>query len=201
MSANLVHTEAFIREEQKLNIIRTDFITENALLYLLENYYSFYAIRPVNKKEEDTFNKFKNVLISFRNKIDPLKNICEAIFNNGITESTVNCYLLGVANELFSEGITWSRIVGYFIFAGELAIICIKFQVSKSIVNAICKSFSMIVKEKLETWIEDHDGWEGILSLEVAERSDLTKQSWTKVILNVIIRVVGVSRHILNSIL
>lgn len=167
MAPNLLFKAAFVRGElenfdkrpyTKNDIVRTDFILENAFAYLLENHYKFDAISAMNKKENDVWDHMKETLDAFRDSYaSPVKNLCAEI--DIINEDTVGSILLGVSNELFSEGITWSRIIALFVFVGELTIMCISKKLPKSIVDVMFECFSRLVKEKLESWIEDHDGW------------------------------------------
>lgn len=167
MAPNLLFKAAFVRGElddfekrhyTKNDIIRTDFILENVFSYLLGDNYNFDAISAMNKKEKEIFNGMKETLNAFRDSYaGPVKSLCAEI--DVITEDTVGSILLGVSNELFSEGITWSRIIAFFVFVGELTIMCIYKNLPKSIVDVMYECFSRLVKEKLESWIEDHDGW------------------------------------------
>lgn len=192
MASNSLFKAAFMSEEldnfenryyTKENIIRTDFILENVFSYLVCNHYEFDAISRMNKKEKETFEKLKETINAFRESyIDPIEKWCEEI--DVINEDDVGSILLTVSNELFSEGITWSRIIAFFIFVGELTITCIKKKLPKLIADVIYESFSRLVKERLESWIEDHDGWEGINSLSISiQKENVLKTSdpsWIK---------------------
>lgn len=140
------------------DIVRTDFILENVFSYLVRDIYNFTAISPMNKKEKDVFEGMKETLNAFKDDYAySVKSLCAEI--GLITEDNVGSILLGVSNEVFSEGITWSRIIAFFVFVGELTIMCIYKKLPKSIVDVMYECFSRLVKEKLESWIEDHDGW------------------------------------------
>lgn len=164
------------RHYAKENIIRTDFILENTFSYLVCNHYKFDAISNMNKREKDIFENIKKTLHAFRESY-PIKNMCEEI--DVINEDTVDSILLDVSNELFSEGITWSRIIAFFVFVGELTITCIEKKLLNSIVDVMYECFSRLVKEKLESWIENHDGWEGLsISIQTENEFKTSNPSW-----------------------
>lgn len=57
------------------------------------------------------------------------------------------------------------------------------------------ESFSRLVKVKLESWIDDHDGWEGLISLSVVTQPEhllrISKPSWAKSVLNATNRLIS----------
>lgn len=75
-----------------------------------------------------------------------------------VHEETMKCTIEGVANELFSDGIKWARIVAFFVFGSELAIHCKKRNWNE-LINIIAVSLSSYISEKLLPWINDHGGW------------------------------------------
>lgn len=194
MSSNLSFKAAIVRKgledmEKKYytkeDIIRTDFILENVFSVLVRDYYNFDAISWMNKKEKDVLEKIVEILNVFRDKFaDPIKSLCREIVV--INEDTVSPILLKVSYEVFAEGISWSRIIAFFAFVGELTITCIERKIPKSNVDVIYEIFSRLVKEKIESWIEDHDGWEGIKSVSVVTTSKekLSTPSWSKHLLH-----------------
>lgn len=175
----------------KRYIIRTDFILENVFSHLVQKYYQFDAISPMNEKEKHLFEKLKEIINAFRDHYTgPVKNLCAEI--DVICENTVGSIILGVANELFSEGITWSKILAFFVFIGELTVMCIVKKLPKSIVDVLYECFSRLVKEKLESWIEDHNGWEGIKSLSVVTKQKHSlKTSWKKNLFHIACQVIN----------
>lgn len=181
MASNLLFKAMFVRGElddfekryyTKEDIIKTDCILENVFSYLLRDHYNFNTICKMYKKEKHVFETIKETLNFFRNKYgDLVKILCSEM--DDIDEDTVDSVLLGVAHALFSEGITWSRIIAFFHFVGELTITCIIRKLPNSLVDVIYECFSKCVKVKLESWIEDHDGWEGVSSLSVSIQEHL----------------------------
>lgn len=79
-----------------------------------------------------------------------------------VSEETMKLTIEGVANELFSDGIKWARIVAFFVFGSELAIHCKK-RNWPELINTIALSLSTYISEKLLPWINDHGGWEGLI--------------------------------------
>jgi hypothetical protein len=132
------------------------------------------------------------------NYADTVKSLCTEI---EVNEDTVNSVILGVANELFCEGITWSRIIALFVFVGELTKLCLLNNLPVHIVDVVYECFSRLVKEKLECWVHDHDGWEGISSLSIAQpenSSKLSNPGWAKSLFYNTVRMIGTVAQIAN---
>lgn len=186
------------------DIVRTDFVLENVFSYLVRAHYNFTAITAVNQKERYVLEGIKETLNAFKEGYEhSVKSLCTKLDISIITEDYVGSILFGVSNEVFAEGITWSHIITFFVFVGELAILSISQNLPESVVAAIYESFSVLVKEKLVTWIEDHNGWEGCTSLSiVAEQENLiemTNRSWAKSFFHTTIRVIGTLASVANT--
>ncbi|GFT90921.1 bcl-2-like protein 1 [Nephila pilipes] len=89
---------------------------------------------------------------------DQFQDMCDQL---DIRADTMKPTIEGVANELFGEGIKWSRIVAFFVFGSELAVHC-KDRNSFDLINIIAYSQSAYISEKLLPWINDHGGWIGV---------------------------------------
>lgn len=202
MNSKLLFKAAFVRGElddfERQSCIkkdvRIDFILENVFSYLLPNVYNFDALCSTNEKEKHLIEKIKKILNAFRDSYsDPVKILCAEL--TVINEENISSILLDVADELFSEGITWSKIIAFFAFVGELTTMCIKRKLPKSLVNVMYESFSRLVKVKLESWIDDHDGWEGLTSLSIVTQPEhllrISKPSWAKSVLNATNRLIS----------
>ncbi|GIX76114.1 apoptosis regulator BAX [Caerostris extrusa] len=141
------------------SVIRTDFILQNIFSYLLRDPDDFQPICAANVQEEKVFVEYQVIVDEFKqNYSSDLQDLCaELEFKTNKLAST----LQGVCNELFSEGITWSRLVSFFVFVGELT--C-KFQVRYAdfSIDSMYRCFYNIVTKDLYTWVQDHGGWEGI---------------------------------------
>ncbi|GFT90920.1 bcl-2-like protein 1 [Nephila pilipes] len=87
---------------------------------------------------------------------DQFQDMCDQL---DIRADTMKPTIEGVANELFGEGIKWSRIVAFFVFGSELAVHC-KDRNSFDLINIIAYSQSAYISEKLLPWINDHGGWD-----------------------------------------
>lgn len=83
--------------------------------------------------------------------------------NLDIQASTAYATFLGVANELFSEGCTWSRIVALFVFASEMALVCQR-KNENELVNEVAQWLTAYITNNLSSWIRDHDGWDGLVT-------------------------------------
>lgn len=128
---------------------------------MLENKYKFHTICAKNWIEEDTLKSFKEKLNRFKDENGyNVRNHCFQM--DPINEDTVDSIFSDVTNELFSDGITWNLIISFFCFVGELTLVVIFKKLPTSLVDIIFEYFSKFVNEKLELWIQDHGGWEGI---------------------------------------
>lgn len=146
---------------------KTDFFLKSIFSHLIFNHYNkFDPTSAINKNEKIIFEETIQILNDYKNSFQYLikKMHVEMSF---VTEDNVGSILSLMAKEIFSDCITWSRIAAFFVFIGEFTILCIEKKISSSIVDVIYKSFSKIVKEKLESWVDVHGGWEGIKSLSI----------------------------------
>ncbi|GIY17005.1 apoptosis regulator Bcl-2 [Caerostris extrusa] len=88
-----------------------------------------------------------------------------------ITAGNLKPTIEGVADELFSEGIKWARIVAFFVFGSELAVHC-RNKNCFDLINLIAYSQSTYITEKLLPWINDHGGWEGLILFKEGESTE-----------------------------
>ncbi|KAG8201614.1 hypothetical protein JTE90_012685 [Oedothorax gibbosus] len=214
MAPNLLVKAAFVRGDydsskpvpDETKTIRTDFILQNVFAHLIKNGSSFQAIPPQNYKEEKVISDIIDIVNSFRmNYLSTIQNLCSQLEFSNDTMGTV---LSGVANELFCEGITWSRIIALFVYVGELTLLCLVKNYSSDLVNVMYECFRKLVKENLSGWVEDHGGWEGIQSLcksrgesnrHLPENSLPSDKGWAKSILHGTVRMIGTIAHIANT--
>lgn len=73
---------------------------------------------------------------------------------------------------------------------------CINEKISEPIVDIMYECFARLVKEKLESWVEDNNGWIGVESLSTVLQKEtslnMSNPSWAKYLLNAtIIRFTG----------
>jgi len=210
MPPNLLIKAAFVRgglEENferrnynEKNGVRTDFILQNVFSYVLGDRYCFNAICADNDIEKKVLKELIETIKAFQiNYSDTVKGLCSEI---EVTEDTVTAVILGVANELFCEGITWSRIIALFVFVGELTLLCLSKDLPINVVDVVYACFSDLVTEKLESWVFDHNGWEGIASLSnVAQQENSSKVSnpgWAKSLFYNTVRMIGTVAQIAN---
>ncbi|GFU45563.1 apoptosis regulator BAX [Nephila pilipes] len=213
MAPNLLVKAAFVRGDYDSansvcvdeKSISTDFILQNAYSHLIKNGANFQAIRPTNYKEEQLIQDLLNIVDDF--KLSFIGSIKVLTSDLEFAPNTLGTVLQGVANELFCEGITWSRIIALFVFVGELTLQCLANDYPRSIVDVIYECFCKLVKETLINWIVEHGGWEGVRSLS-KKRDDsnpeiTTPQSsdkgWAKSIFHSTVRIFGTLALLANS--
>lgn len=151
--------------KSKNDIVRTNFLLENIFSHMLGDKHNFNVIiSAINKKENDVLEKLKKVIDSLRNQFgNLLQNLCGEL--DEISEDRIESILSDIACELFNRvtwDITWSRIMCFFVFVGELTVTCVSKKVPASLVDAIFEIFSRLVTEKIEYWVEYHGDWENI---------------------------------------
>lgn len=180
------------KQDQK-NTVRSEFIVQNIFSYMIQYQYRFNTICAKNQMEKDTLEILKGILIELNNEYgSDLRNQCLDI--HPINEDTIESILTDISNELFAEGITWIRIVTFFAFVGELTRNVIARKLSESLVNIIFMHFSIFVREKLEVWIQEHDGWENI-NIEKKVKPQL---SWFKFLLYTTLIIMGTISKVQN---
>lgn len=96
-----------------------------------------------------------------------------------LTADTIKPTVEGVANELFSEGIKWARIVAFFVFGSELALQC-KDMNEYELINILAHSISAYVTQTLLPWINNHGGWIGLIQFNEEGKSRNTNR-WPSV--------------------
>ncbi|KFM74118.1 Apoptosis regulator BAX, partial [Stegodyphus mimosarum] len=213
MAPDLLVKAAFVRgdcnnskhEFVSRNSVRTDFILQNVYSYLIKDAYAFESCPATTRKEASVLKDLKEIVDAFRsNYLFRIQNLCSEL---DVTFDTVGSVLLGVSNELFSDGITWSRIIALFIFVAELTVQCLAQSFPVTIVDITYECFSRLVKENLLVWIEDHGGWEGLRSLSKTEKGDSnqlmneqqTNGTLAKSILHGTIKVFGFFANLANQ--
>lgn len=108
---------------------------------------------------------------------DRFVEMCDKI---EINEVTLKPTIDGIANELFSEGIKWTRIVTFLVFCSELAEHC-KEHNWPNLINVIAYSLSSYISEKLLPWINDHGGWEGLITFREGDNAEQSNGRWPSV--------------------
>lgn len=174
MPLNLFVKTAFVRGSEQYGNrqydgVRTDFILQNVYSYLLSGRHRFNRIPHMNKIEEEVLKQFKEIVDAFRiDYVVTVKSLCTEL---NVSIETVGSILHGIADELFSDGITWSRIIALSVFVGELTLSCLSRGFAEFIADLVYECFSALVKEKLEPWVLDHGGWSSIGQLNLNESS------------------------------
>lgn len=179
------------------NNVRTEFLLKNIFAYMLKNNYKFDTVCAENPKEKETFKSFKETLNKFKDEYGfMIRNQCLKI--DCINEDTVDSILSQVGNEIFSEGITWNNIVAFFYFVGELSLLVISKKLPNSLVDVIFEYFSKFVNEKLEFWVQDHNGWEDILMKEEDIEKMTSKCFSFKFLMHIFVIIFGTFSHVRN---
>ncbi|GFY03209.1 apoptosis regulator BAX [Trichonephila clavipes] len=184
MAPNLLSRTAFVRADfDSTNSqcvdeksVSSDFILQNVYSHLIKDGANFRALCPANHLEEELIRHIIDVVDDFKqNFIGTIKGLLSTL---EFSEDTSGTIIQGVANELFCEGITWSRIIAFFVFVGELTLQYLANNYPPSIVDVIYECYSKFVKETLTNWISDHGGWEGVRSLSI-KRDDSNQEITT----------------------
>lgn len=183
----------------KKDTVRTHTLLENVFAYMVREKCDFYAKSTMNRKEKEIFQIYKRAL-DFVGDAYCQKVRRECTKLDVITKDSVDTLLCTIADELFSDGITWSRITAFFVFVKELTLWCIYKKVPTSIVDVIVVCFSELVEEKLKPWIEDHGNWDGISSIYPENENSMlpSKSSCVKLLLLTAIKAFGIFSSVSN---
>ena len=163
------------------DIIRDDFILENIYAFLLESYCFFNCnIRAMNQKEKKVLEHIKKLIkIFIKDYEDSVAKLVKEI--GDFNENEFSFILFNVGEELFADGITWSRIIAFFIFVRGLGIQSISKKLPTSWIDVLCECSARFVKEKLCSWIENQGGWEEILTLDATEKKIVKEEpNWIR---------------------
>lgn len=137
--------------------VRTNFILANTFTHLRKSVHPMELTKlpALNAKEERVLKrvfKFCNIIHHFHfAKIYYLVCSFFQVEKNKLEELLYSLY-----DQLFTNGITWSRIL---LFIDIITF----FAITHSPNDLLFKYFSKIVAEKLQPWIDEHDGWEAIV--------------------------------------
>lgn len=81
-----------------------------------------------------------------------------------ITPITAHSIFRLICDELFRNGITWSRIAALYTFAGGFTVYCSKKLHFTGIAECAAEWTSSYVELNLYSWIKDHGGWQSFLN-------------------------------------
>ncbi|KAF8792126.1 Apoptosis regulator R11 like protein [Argiope bruennichi] len=176
MAPNLLLKAGFVRgdydSKETVTKCRTDFILQNVYFLVIKNDSTFKPMSAVNSKEERVFMIYKAIIEEFRDSYtNTIQNMTKRMQN--VPLEFISQLLQTVSAELFCEGITWSKVIGFFVFVGELALQRITNDKSGDATKKIYECFCRHVKETLITWVEDNGGWEGLECLSLKNDSAL----------------------------
>ncbi|KAJ8270402.1 hypothetical protein GJAV_G00114110 [Gymnothorax javanicus] len=74
------------------------------------------------------------------------------------SENVVSDAFLAVADEIFSTGFTWGKVVSLFAVAGALAVDCVRHD-HPAMVHTIVDCFGEFVRKSLSPWLKKRGGW------------------------------------------
>lgn len=103
---------------------------------------------------------------ALRNLGDDFERRYSAEFDNmveqlNITPDMAYPTFMAVAQELFSDGINWGRIVALIAFGGAIAVECVTKEMDH-LIDSIYDWVSTYITNNLEQWITSHGGWVSI---------------------------------------
>lgn len=159
----------FIWVCQKNTMVRTDFILQNVYSTLL-NYYGlhFKAVAAISDYEKNIIVMMKRTIDTFRViYLAEIRQLCIALgrlddqiflvtsnlFHRNVSYILVECF-----KEVFADGVTWSKIITFMLFAAEL---CFSHGFSGDV---IYESFSTLMENKLQSLISSHRNYQDIFS-------------------------------------
>ncbi|XP_023212886.1 apoptosis regulator R1-like [Centruroides sculpturatus] len=112
-----------------------------------------------------TSSKVNSSLISLANQFKTRyqDRILKMTDDLNIHPSNASVIIVEVANELFSEGVTWPKIVALFVLAGEMALICHRLS-GAEIVKDLAERLSSYIGSNLLMWVINNGGWNGLIT-------------------------------------
>lgn len=149
------------------NTLEVSCIVNDYISYQLQLYLSKDA--RLHLKVGTSLTPPSKVSLALRSLGDEFKTKYHTIFveitkNLDICAATAYATFNGVANELFSEGITWSRIVALFVFSSEIMLTILSQRKNENeIVDEVTQWLTAYITNHLSVWIRDHDGWDGLV--------------------------------------
>jgi hypothetical protein len=82
-----------------------------------------------------------------------------------------------VVGELFSDGISWGRVVALIAFAGSLAVECVEKEMP-SLVDHVVTWTSQYIDSHLTSWIRQNGNWEGFVAFYADASNHRIDVSW-----------------------
>ncbi|XP_023221577.1 bcl-2-like protein 2 [Centruroides sculpturatus] len=142
-------------QEMEVNCIVNDYIS----YYLQMNGYEWGSVNATPSKVNSSLRSLAN---DFKTKYPD--RILKMTNDLNIHPSNACPILLGVSNELFSDGVTWTKIVAFFVFASEMALICHRYGSDTKIVNDVAEWSTSYIKSNLLMWITCNGGWNNLVT-------------------------------------
>ncbi|KAG5847278.1 bcl-2-related ovarian killer protein homolog A-like [Anguilla rostrata] len=89
------------------------------------------------------------------------RNVARQLNITVTSENVVSDAFLAVADEIFSTGVTWGKVVSLYAVAGALAVDCVRHG-HPAMVHTIVDCFGEFVRKSLSPWLKKRGGWEDI---------------------------------------
>ncbi|XP_077977993.1 bcl-2-like protein 2 [Glandiceps talaboti] len=90
---------------------------------------------------------------------DVFRGMCDQLH---ITPSTAYPMFTTITNELFTEGVTWGRIVALYAFGGALAVQCVEREMAQY-VDRVVDWVTQYTDNNLAQWITENGNWNGLV--------------------------------------
>ena len=89
------------------------------------------------------------------------KDITKQLNVNVSSEQIADQVLVDIGDAIFKSGITWAKIVAFFVVSSSLSVECLQ-QGNGVFVHSITQSLTRYVQSKLVQWIAQRGGWVSI---------------------------------------
>lgn len=90
-------------------------------------------------------------------------NVVTMVDRLELANSQVESAYVAVLDEMFSEGVLWSRIVVAFVFSVEFAYQLAEKRFGEGGVEQTCEWLQNYIAQKILPWIRTHSGWAGLI--------------------------------------
>lgn len=165
--------------------VRTDFILTHAFAHFRRSFHPIElpTLDPLNPTEE---NVLKRVVILCKIidhfYLEKMYNLVCNFFR--VEQIKLEELLYSLYDQIFPNHITWYRIL---LFIEIITCIAVTYRPNELLFNY----FSKIVKEKLQPWIEEHNGWE---TVDIDEKMEFPDVNFDHILLRRSKRLAGKER-------
>ncbi|XP_036410505.1 bcl-2-related ovarian killer protein homolog A-like [Megalops cyprinoides] len=119
-----------------------------------------------------TLGEVSSILLWLGDELEYLRptvyrNVARQLNITVASESLVSDAFLAVADEIFSTGVTWGKVVSLYAVAGALAVDCVRHGHPVT-VHTIVDCFGEFVRKSLSPWLKRRGGWTDIMKCVVS---------------------------------